>query len=209
MAKQLSVRKLEANRQNAKRSTGPRAGKRRSRWNSLKHGLTAKTTLVPGFEDPKEYRKLIKAYRKALRPKGALEESLVQELAACRFKVLRGFRAERNELAAVADGAREEFVEAEIGLPDDEEEREELRSLNRYKKRAAKAEKKARRHDFFYLGESMELLGRYQTAARRHFDAVLTMLLALQRERKKTKKVSKNQPGKESEAAQPHATHAA
>src|SRR5262252_396240 len=81
-----------------------REGKKRSRWNALKHGLTAKTTLVPGLEDPKEYRKLIKAYRTSLRPKGALEESLVQELAACRVKVVRGFRAERNELAGMADG---------------------------------------------------------------------------------------------------------
>src|SRR5882762_5349783 len=40
----VSERKLEANRENAKRSTGPRTveGKARSRFNALKHGLLAK-----------------------------------------------------------------------------------------------------------------------------------------------------------------------
>ena len=135
----------------------------------------------------------------------------MQELAACGFKVLRGFRAERNELASVADGAREAFVEEEIGLPDDDDEefREELRLLPHNKKRAAKAEKKARKRDFFQLGDSMELLGRYQTAARRHFDAILTMLLAVQRERKRTKKRSTHQMGKELEATCRRGAHAA
>jgi hypothetical protein len=41
---------LQANRRNAKRSTGPRSpeGKARSRLNSLKHGLTAKTLVIVG-----------------------------------------------------------------------------------------------------------------------------------------------------------------
>jgi hypothetical protein len=43
-------KQLLANRQNAKKSTGPRsqAGKARSRLNSRKHGLTAKTLIIVG-----------------------------------------------------------------------------------------------------------------------------------------------------------------
>jgi len=179
MATHISEAKLEANRRNAGRSTGPRteAGKKKVRWNALKHGLTAKTTLVPGLEDPKEYRKLRKGFLKAFKPKGAVEASLVQELAACRLKVMRGFRAERNELAVAADTAREQFLEEEF--EDDEQS-------------VAKAEKKARKRDFFRIDESVESLGRYQTTARRHFQAILTMLFALQREREKKKERAKN-----------------
>ena len=48
---------LTANSANAQLSTGPRTepGKHRSCQNSLKHGLTAKTVLIPG-EDPAEYQ---------------------------------------------------------------------------------------------------------------------------------------------------------
>jgi hypothetical protein len=41
-----SQQRLEANRLNAKRSTGPRSelGKSRSKTNAVKHGLSAKTS---------------------------------------------------------------------------------------------------------------------------------------------------------------------
>ena len=42
----------EANRRNAKKSTGPRsqAGKAVASQNALKHGLTAKRVIIPGEE---------------------------------------------------------------------------------------------------------------------------------------------------------------
>src|SRR5947209_1264628 len=45
----VSRRKLAANRQNSGRSTGPRTpeGKRRVRFNALRHGLLAKEVIVP------------------------------------------------------------------------------------------------------------------------------------------------------------------
>jgi hypothetical protein len=49
-----SLRRLEANRENARRSTGPRTeeGKRRSRRNAVRHGLTAET-VIEVLEDPR------------------------------------------------------------------------------------------------------------------------------------------------------------
>ena len=46
-----------ANRENAQRSTGPRTegGKRRSRRNALRHGLTAET-VIEELEDTEDYR---------------------------------------------------------------------------------------------------------------------------------------------------------
>ena len=52
----MSEARNTANLLNAQRSTGPRTeeGKAASSLNSLKHGLTAKTVVLPG-EDPAEY----------------------------------------------------------------------------------------------------------------------------------------------------------
>lgn len=48
-----SQRKIEANRRNASRSTGPRSaeGKARSRLNAVSHGLSAQLSSVIGAED--------------------------------------------------------------------------------------------------------------------------------------------------------------
>ena len=45
----ISPRKLAANQENARRSTGPRTpeGKAKVRHNALKHGLLAKEVIVP------------------------------------------------------------------------------------------------------------------------------------------------------------------
>ena len=52
-------KQLKANRDNARKSTGPRSqeGKARSRRNSRKHGLTA-TMLVTGYEDAVRFEEL-------------------------------------------------------------------------------------------------------------------------------------------------------
>ena len=49
-------KQLDANRQNAKNSTGPRTehGKHRSRRNAFRHGLTAET-VIDVLEDPADY----------------------------------------------------------------------------------------------------------------------------------------------------------
>jgi len=52
-----SFRQIEANRCNALKSTGPRseAGKRVSRRNAVRHGLTAET-VIGTLEDADDYR---------------------------------------------------------------------------------------------------------------------------------------------------------
>jgi hypothetical protein len=52
-----SFRQIEANQRNALRSTGPRTedGKRRSRQNAVRHGLTSETIIV-ALEDIEDYQ---------------------------------------------------------------------------------------------------------------------------------------------------------
>src|SRR5207247_2221913 len=69
----ISQKKLEANRRNAQKSTGPKTeeGKAKSSQNGLTHGLTSrKCPILPG-ENEEEYRELQDALTRDLRPRGA------------------------------------------------------------------------------------------------------------------------------------------
>ena len=68
-----SQRKIEANRRNAARSTGPRteAGKKKVSLNAVKHGLTATTLVVLPHEDEEAYRHRLEAWTAELNPRGS------------------------------------------------------------------------------------------------------------------------------------------
>ena len=70
----VSLKKLEANRKNALRSTGPRTrkGKAAVKRNALKHGILAREIVIPGREDAVEFSKLHAWLRKDKQPKGFL-----------------------------------------------------------------------------------------------------------------------------------------
>ena len=74
-----SPAKMAAAVQNAQKSTGPKTeeGKRRSRMNALKHGLTAKTVLLPE-EHPAEFQELLVGWFDSIGPQDRLEASLVE-----------------------------------------------------------------------------------------------------------------------------------
>jgi hypothetical protein len=76
--KTISARKLAANRANARRSTGPRTpeGKRRSRANALKHGLSVSVLADPRLAAEVEVlaRRIADGYQRLLdRARGAAE----------------------------------------------------------------------------------------------------------------------------------------
>ena len=78
-----SEAKIEANRRNSLKSTGPKTerGKERSRLNALKHGMTAKQLVVRG-EDFGDFARFGVELRAALAPGDALEEQLVDAIVA-------------------------------------------------------------------------------------------------------------------------------
>ena len=83
-------RQIEANRQNAQRSTGPRTadGKARVASNALKHGLTGKQIVLPG-EDPAEFDSFRSDLIADLAPQGALEEILAEKIVADVWRLRR------------------------------------------------------------------------------------------------------------------------
>ena len=85
-----SQRQFEANRANAKRSTGPRTsdGKARSRMNAVKHGLTAKYIVI-GDEDPDEFEALRADLESDFQPSTRLEYELVDRLAGLLWRLRR------------------------------------------------------------------------------------------------------------------------
>ena len=89
------------NRENAKHSTGPRSpyGKSRSSSNSLKHGLTAKTVVLPG-EDQAEFDALQDSLMADYNPLTEHETQLVSEIAACLWRLSRARRHEEHALAS-------------------------------------------------------------------------------------------------------------
>jgi hypothetical protein len=84
-----------ANRENAKKSTGPRTaeGKTASSRNGLKHGLAANKHILPD-QDPNEFLALLQDLRNTFRPVGEGEERLVLRIAANQWRLDRAFPIE-------------------------------------------------------------------------------------------------------------------
>jgi hypothetical protein len=91
----VSENRMEANRRNARLSTGPKTaeGKERSRANALKHGFCA-SVLVPEDQDAFETRSLQWFY--ALKPQNMYHSWLVDKVAIISLRVDRCERMERR-----------------------------------------------------------------------------------------------------------------
>ena len=78
-----SFRQIEANRHNAQFSTGPGTdeGKRRSRQNAVRHGLTAET-VIDALEDAEDYAAFEMAVTADHDAQSAVERELVLRLAS-------------------------------------------------------------------------------------------------------------------------------
>ena len=85
-----SLKQIEANRLNALKSTGPRTeeGKRRSRCNAIRHGLTAET-VIAGLEDPEDYESFEATIIADYDPTTAVERELVLRLASLLWRLRR------------------------------------------------------------------------------------------------------------------------
>jgi hypothetical protein len=94
--------RAEINRRNAAKSTGPRTpeGKNRSKFNALKHGMTAKTLVLPG-EDAEAFQERIDAWTNDLQPRNDFERDLVVRAATVYWQLERADRADAARLTGI------------------------------------------------------------------------------------------------------------
>jgi hypothetical protein len=94
-----SQKQIEANRRNAFYSTGPRteSGKRRSRSNAIRHGLTAET-VIGGLEDSEDYKAFELAITSDFDARTAVERELILRLASLLWRLRRSTAIETGLL---------------------------------------------------------------------------------------------------------------
>lgn len=165
-----SEKKIEANRRNARLSTGPRteAGKDRSRNNAIKHGIFSRDMLQPwglGKEDTKEFGDLWTMLLEDRKPIGVLEEILVERIAVCLWRLKRAVQYEAGTVML-------RYRDAKLGLKSKGASDSEIESLTPWLLHLRLPE-----------GKDLDLLLRYETTVHRQLLSTLSQLERLQRAR--------------------------
>ena len=175
-----SAKQVEANRQNAMKSTGPRtaAGKSVARMNAVSHGLRAEHILIPG-EDENEFGQLKEQFFEQFQPEGVLEEQLVDEILAGFWRKRRLVRVEAGLFTRqMFDDHQHSWLWAEI--EDDEDEEADLTKEDR-----ASRELVALGQAFAWSTNSLSQLSRYETGISRGAQRAVQELRRLQAARDK------------------------
>jgi hypothetical protein len=112
-----SFPQIEANRRNALRSTGPKTedGKRRSRHNAVRHGLTAETVIV-ALEDIRDYQAFEAAIIADYDARTAVERELVLRLASLLWRIRRATAIETDLLQIQAEILSDRGLELVAGV---------------------------------------------------------------------------------------------
>jgi hypothetical protein len=99
-----SVKQFEANRRNSLKSTGPKteAGKRASRCNAVRHGLTAET-VIGALEDVEDYKAFEAAITANYDAQSAVERELVLRLVSLLWRLRRATTIETGLFEIQAD----------------------------------------------------------------------------------------------------------
>ena len=100
-----SLKRIEANRSNALKSTGPTTteGKERSRCNAVRHGLTAET-VIADLEDAADYQAFEAAIIADYDAQTAVERELVLRLASVLWRLRRAIGIESGIFESVTEG---------------------------------------------------------------------------------------------------------
>ena len=103
--RQISQKKLQANRANASRSTGPRtpAGKAVVRRNALRHGLRSDRLSARPDECVELFNNLLLSLRSAGEPRSKEEERLLEDIAERWWKLRRLMQPQCKYLNAISD----------------------------------------------------------------------------------------------------------
>src|SRR5882762_9171874 len=85
-----TIQQIDANRRNALKSTGPKTpeGKAAVRMNSLRHGLRARTVVLPG-ENREEFNQLCDDLEREWQPKSRTAQFYLEQMAVSQWKLTR------------------------------------------------------------------------------------------------------------------------
>jgi hypothetical protein len=85
-----TLKQFEANRRNAQKSTGPKTpeGKTAVSMNALRHGLRARTVVLPG-ENPEEFTQLCNDLEVEWSPQSRTEQFYLEQMAVSQWKLTR------------------------------------------------------------------------------------------------------------------------
>jgi hypothetical protein len=158
-----SQARVDANRQNAQSSTGPRteAGKQKSALNSVRHGLTGQTIILPA-DQVEAYQNFTEGYLKELAPVGVYETDLVHSIMNCRWRM---HQIAAMESAIYALGFREHGAQFADETPE-------------------MAAAMARAITYQHKRQDLERLRRYESQLNRQANKDQQLLTTLQTERK-------------------------
>jgi hypothetical protein len=174
----ISEAQLNANRENAKHSSGPRTetSKQKVRMNALKHGYSGHLIFVPEHEKDSFLRHL-ENFRAEYNPKGITEEVLVQSLCDISWS-MQQMRSESANILAMSGSQPHNFP--------GERDAEQDYALSQ----VVHAD---------HLIKSLNLLGIYENRKARLFNATRRELVQVQSERRANEKAEREA----AKAAQP------
>jgi hypothetical protein len=172
-----SPRKIEANRRNARKSTGARTtrGKLASRSNAIKHGILSSEIVIRtggGAENPAEFQQLLQGLTDYFQPLGIMEELLVQKLAMLFWRQKRATRFENAEIRRSYAQQDDKLDLTNFG------DLELAKLMNR-----SEEWQSIREHNSVLAGPALEKLLRYEAAINRQLAQTLMQLERLQRQR--------------------------
>jgi hypothetical protein len=162
-----TIAQIEANRRNARRSTGPvtPAGKAVSSRNATTHGILSRDTVLPE-ENPQDLERLLRDYQADFRPASAAEAFLVRQMAQAQWRLQRLSRVETGIFDCFVDDVEMENV-PRPGRPEPPPLEGDAAEARRYD------------HDTAVLGrafirgcqgpEALPLLSRYEASIRRAY----------------------------------------
>jgi hypothetical protein len=131
----ISEAQLNANRENAKHSTGPKfeTSKQKTRMNALKHGFSGHIVMIPDHEK-EAFLKHLENFRAEYNPKGITEEVLVQSLCDISWSTQQ-MRAQSANIMAMMGSQPHDFPgerrpELDYALSQVVEAAENIKTLN-------------------------------------------------------------------------------
>lgn len=114
LSKKVTNSVIAANRENAKKSTGPKTleGKSAMRYNAVKHGLLARQILFRHDEArQREFKKFLDDLEHDLMPIGPIERMLVEEIGACWWKLRTATKLEFKEFRDHRNASKQVIAE--------------------------------------------------------------------------------------------------